>query len=57
MGAAVPLALALTEAWQFAVLAAALIVTFAVRIGVVVTLVAAGAAGAVAALLGAPLPG
>ena len=51
-GASIPLALALTEAWQYAVLAAALL---AVRIGVVRTLVAAGVVGAVVVTLGAPL--
>jgi chromate transporter len=56
-GAAIPLATALGEAWQLAVLAAALVAIFALRRGVVVTLVAAGAVGAAAALLGAPLPG
>ena len=55
-GAAVPLALALTEAWQFAVLAAAAVALFVARRGVVLTLIAAGAAGAIASALGAPLP-
>jgi chromate transporter len=56
-GAAVPLALALTEAWQFVVLAAALVAVFALRRGVVLTLVVAGAVGALAATLGEPLAG
>src|ERR687898_557875 len=56
-GAAVPLALALTEAWQVAVLAAAAVALFVMRRGVVLTLIAAGAAGALASALGAPLPG
>ena len=55
-GAAIPLALALTETWQFAVLATAVLALFALRRGVVLTLVAAGAAGAVASAFGAPLP-
>jgi chromate transporter len=55
-GAAIPLALALSETWQYAVLAAAAIALFVLRRGVVVTLVAAGAAGALAGSLGAPLP-
>jgi chromate transporter len=55
-GAAIPLALALTETWQLAVLAAAALVLFALRGGVVLTLIAAGAVGAVASALGAPLP-
>jgi chromate transporter len=56
-GAAIPLALALTEGWQFAVLAAAALALFVLRRGVVVTLVAAGAVGAIASVLGAPIPG
>jgi len=55
-GAAIPLALALTETWQFAVLAAAVIALFALRRGVVLTLIAAGAAGIAATALGAPFP-
>jgi chromate transporter len=56
VGAAIPLALALTESWQFAILGAAVIALFVLRRGIVSTLVAAGAIGAVAATLGAPLP-
>jgi chromate transporter len=56
-GAAIPLALALSEPWQLAVLAGAGVLLFALRRGVVPTLVAAGATGAVAALLGVSLPG
>ena len=56
IGAAIPLALALTETWQFAVLAAAALALLVLRRGVVGTLVAAGATGALAAVLGAPLP-
>jgi chromate transporter len=55
-GAAIPLALALTETWQLALLAAAAVALFALRRGVVLTLVAAGVLGAVASVLGAPLP-
>jgi chromate transporter len=55
-GAAITLAAILTEAWQFAVLAAALIALLALRRGVVTTLVAAAAVGVVLALLGAPVP-
>jgi chromate transporter len=55
-GAAIPLALAIAETWQFAVLTAAAVALFVLRRGVVVTLIAAGAAGAVAGALGAPLP-
>jgi chromate transporter len=56
LGAAIPLARALHESWQFGVLAAAAVVLLALRRGVVVTLLLAGAAGVAAALAGAPLP-
>jgi chromate transporter len=55
LGSAIPLALALQERWQWAVLAAAAVALLALRRGVVVTLLAAGAVGAVAVLFGAPL--
>jgi chromate transporter len=55
-GAAIPLALALSETWQFAVLAVAAVALLVLRRGVVLTLVAAGAAGVLASALGAPLP-
>jgi chromate transporter len=56
LGVAVPLTAALQEPWQFAVLAGALVALFVLRRGVVPTLVGAGLAGAVLALLGTPLP-
>jgi chromate transporter len=56
VGAAVPLALALDEAWQLAVLAAAASALLVFRRGVVPTLLAAAAIGVVATQLGAPLP-
>jgi chromate transporter len=55
-GAAIPLALALTETWQFAVLTTAAVALLVLRRGVVLTLIAAGAAGALASALGARLP-
>ena len=55
-GAAVALALALAEPWQFALLALAAIALLAARRGVVETLLAAGALGVVVALAGGPLP-
>jgi chromate transporter len=55
-GAAIPLSRALSETWQAAVLAGAVVALFVLRRGVVATLIAAGAAGAVAAALSAPLP-
>jgi chromate transporter len=56
VGSAIPLALALSEAWQVAVLAAAAIALLALRQSVVLTLLAAGLVGVVVALAGAPLP-
>jgi chromate transporter len=56
LGAAITLAAALSEPWQFAVLAAAMIALLALRRGVVETLLAAAVIGAIAALAGAPLP-
>ena len=56
LGAAILLAGALQEAWQFAILAAAAIALLILRRGIVETLLAAGALGVVAALAGAPLP-
>jgi chromate transporter len=55
-GAAITLASALTETWQFVLLALAAVVLLALRRGIVATLVAAAVIGAVAALAGAPLP-
>jgi len=56
IGAAVPLAFALDEVWQYAVLAAAAITLLVFRRGVVMTLLLAGAVGLVADMVGAPLP-
>jgi chromate transporter len=56
VGASIPLALALSEAWQVAVLAAAALALLAARQGVVPTLLVAGAVGVVIALAGGPLP-
>lgn len=56
LGSAIPLAGALEEPWQFALLAAAAIALFALKRGIVPTLVGTGAAGAALALAGAPLP-
>jgi chromate transporter len=55
VGAAVPLARALHENWQFGVLAAAAVVLLLLRRSIVLTLLLAGAAGVIAALAGAPL--
>jgi chromate transporter len=55
LGSAVPLALALEEPWQWAVLAAAAVSLLVLRRGVVATLLAAGLVGAVAVVAGAPL--
>ena len=56
LGSSVPLALALSETWQFAVLAGGLVLLFAARRGVLITLFAAAVAGVVLGLAGAPLP-
>ena len=56
LGATIPLAGALSEAWQFLVLAAAALSLLALRRGIVPTLLVAGAAGAVIALAGGPVP-
>ncbi len=56
IGAAIVLASALREGWQFAILAAAAVALLALRRGVVQTLLAAGAIGVIAALAGAALP-
>jgi chromate transporter len=56
LGVAIPLTRALSEPWQFAVLACAAVLLLALRRGVVLTLLLAGAAGVVIALAGGPLP-
>jgi chromate transporter len=56
LGAAIPLAGALQEDWQFLVLAGAAGALLLARRGVVSTLVTAASAGAVVALAGGPLP-
>jgi chromate transporter len=57
LGSTIPLAAALSEAWQAAVLAGAAVLLLALRRGVVLTLLVAGGAGAIVALAGGPLPG
>jgi chromate transporter len=56
VGVAAPLALALGEAWQFAVLAAAALLLFVLRRSVVTTLLLAALIGIIVVQLGAPLP-
>ena len=56
VGVAVPLTLALSEDWQFAVLAGAAILLLPLRRGVVSTLLLAGAVGALVGVAGGPLP-
>jgi chromate transporter len=56
LGSAIPLARALAEPWQYAVLAAALVVLLVLRRGVVLTLLGAAATGVALVLAGAPLP-
>jgi chromate transporter len=57
LGSALPLALALGAAWQYAVLAGAALLLLAARRGVVLTLTTAAAAGVAVVAAGAPLPG
>lgn len=57
LGSAVPLALALDEWWQYAVLAGAAVLLLALRRGPVLTLLTAAAAGMVIVWAGGPLPG
>jgi chromate transporter len=56
LGSAIPLARALTQPWQYAVLAGAAVLLLGLRRGVVLTLLAAGAVGLTIALAGGPLP-
>jgi chromate transporter len=56
LGAAIPLARALSEPWQYAVLAGAAVSLFALRRGVVLTLLLAGTAGALVSVTGASVP-
>ena len=56
LGSAIPLAGALSETWQAALLAAAAVWLLALRRGVVETLLAAAAIGVALVLLGAPAP-
>ncbi|GAA2686823.1 chromate efflux transporter [Actinoplanes palleronii] len=56
LGSAVPLVRALTEPWQYAVLAVAAVLALGVRRGPVLTLLTAAAAGVVIVLAGGDLP-
>jgi chromate transporter len=56
LGAAIPLAAALRETWQFVVLGVAAVALLLARRGIVVTLLGAAVVGAVAAVAGAPVP-
>jgi chromate transporter len=56
LGSAVPLARALQEGWQFALLAAAAVALLVARRGIVPTLLLAGVVGAIVALAGGELP-
>jgi chromate transporter len=56
LGAAIVLATALQEGWQFAILGAAAIALLLLRRGIVPTLLGAGLVGVIAALAGAALP-
>jgi chromate transporter len=56
LGAAITLARALSQPWQYAVLAGAAVLLLGLRRGVVPTLLVAAATGAAIALAGGPLP-
>ena len=56
LGSAVLLAGALSQPWQYAVLAAAAVLLLRLRLGVVLTLLAAAVTGLLVALAGGPLP-
>ena len=56
LGSAILLARALSQPWQYAVLAGAAVLLLALRRGVVLTLLAAAATGLAVALAGGPLP-
>jgi chromate transporter len=56
LGSAVPLAIALAEPWQYAVLVAAAIALLILRRGPVATLLAAAGVGVLVALAGGPVP-
>ncbi|MDO8185228.1 chromate efflux transporter [Conexibacter sp. JD483] len=56
LGSAIPLAAGLSEWWQIALLAAGVVLLLVLRRGVVLTLLTAGALGALLALAGGPLP-
>ena len=56
LGSAILLARALSQPWQYAVLAAAAVLLLALHRGVVLTLLAAGGTGVIIALAGGPLP-
>jgi chromate transporter len=55
LGSAIPLTRALTQPWQYVVLAGAAVLLLALRRGVVLTLCAAGATGLLIALAGGPV--
>ena len=56
LGSAIPLAAAMTQPWQYAILAGAAVLLLPLRRGVVLTLLSAAAVGIVLAFAGAPLP-
>jgi chromate transporter len=56
LGSAIPLAAALTQRWQYAVLAGAALILLVLRRGVVLTLASAAAVGVIIGLSGGPLP-
>jgi chromate transporter len=55
LGSAVPLAMSISQPWQYVVLAVALVAVFS-RVNVVITLLVAAVAGILATSIGLPLP-
>jgi chromate transporter len=56
LGSAVPLALALSEPWQFGILGAAAVALLVARLGIVATLLGAASIGMIVGLAGGALP-
>lgn len=56
LGSAVPLAMSISQTWQYVVLAVAVVAVFS-RVNVVITLLLAAGAGVLATAFGLPLPG
>lgn len=56
LGSAIALGRSISQPWQFAVLAVGVVLLFALRRGVLLTILAAAGLGILAVVAGAPLP-